>query len=158
MPSPLVRRRTLAGSETKLLHSSSYADLLDSLRRPAPRVFRLPVLVLTRLVEVWVHHEDLRRGKLIAPRPLDEAQRAQLWAAVRLLVRRATAPPSVGLRLVTDDGRQLQRRGPNPATVTLRGDPGEILLYLMGRRATSAATLHGDTAGIGALENGWQLL
>lgn len=70
------------------LREVPYHEFVERLRRPTPALFKLPVIVVTLLVEAWVHHEDLRHSETDAPRPTDARISAELWRAVMLLSRR----------------------------------------------------------------------
>lgn len=153
-----IRRTVLERPETRFLANSSYSELVARLRQPAPALFRLPGLVVTRLVEVWVHHEDIRRVQDTTPRDAARETDAQLWAAVRLLALRISLPSGVALRLATKAGGERWVGSRGRRTVSLNGDPGELLLYLMGRRAQSHAEVLGDPTGVADLEAGWSLL
>lgn len=85
--------------------------------------------------ELFVHHEDLRRGAAgWVPRPADLHRDAQLWSVLsstsRILFRRT----SVGVVLQRPEGaRQVVSTG--QGLVTVIGDPGELLLHAFGRDA-----------------------
>ena len=117
----------------------SYADrpwpeLVDLVRSGPPWYVPGAVDEMINTTEYFVHHEDVRRGRPgWRPRPPDERRDSALWAALsrtgRLLLRNSP----VGVVLVrSDDGREvIARRGPN--TVTISGEPGELLLFASGR-------------------------
>ena len=145
------------------------------LRRP-PRLSPLSLDRVDRLVntvELFVHHEDVRRAGAGRPaRVLPDDGREDLWLALRVvggvLVRRAGLP--VGLRR-TDapggegaeaassvlgagrhagqvvrrfTGRPRTRRAP----VTVVGDTGELVLYCYGRRDVADVRVEGDEVSV----------
>lgn len=103
------------------------------------------------LSEYYIHHEDVRRANDLGPRTdrrdLDEALARLLAASAPLLLRHL----ETGVDLVWNGG-VLYRHGPEPRVV-LSGPPGEILLYLSGRRAAARVNLEGDDEGVEKLRN-----
>jgi uncharacterized protein (TIGR03085 family) len=100
--------------------------------------------------ELFVHHEDVRRGEPgWAPRPADPARDAQLWAALirsgGMLYRRT--PVGVVLRRPSG-GQYVIKTG--PGLVILVGEPGELLLHAFGRSEVQVE-LEGDPGDIAAL-------
>lgn len=128
---------------------------------PAWSPFRLAALnELINGAEYYVHHEDLRRGRPgWEPRKPDPDRDEALWKVVRMMGRltHRRSPVGVILRRTDGDGAAHERkngagtdsvtvkRGPN--TVTISGEPGELLLHLFGRSATRLA-FDGDQASI----------
>lgn len=153
-----VRRRVLDQPERALLARTSRDALLERLRRPPPKVFRLPGVVETRLIEAWVHHEDVRRVEHAAPRPSDTEIEPALWRALRLVALRATAPAGtvVVLRSLTQHCIQLSHGAQGQVEVT--GQPGELLLFAMGRRAYAHVEISGDPAAVRVVRQGTPLL
>ena len=101
-------------------------------------------------LEFFVHHEDVRRGEPgWEPRPADATRDDALWSLVtgqgRLLFRRS--PVGVAVRRPTGE-QAVIRTG--PGLVTVEGEPGEILLYGVGRDA-ARVELHGRPADVAAL-------
>ena len=136
----------------------SYADtpwpeLVDELRSGPPSwsPTRLPkVDEAVNGAELYIHHEDVRRGAPgWEPRPADDTRDAALWALVtrmgRLLYRRS--PVGVAVRR-PGGGQAVIKTG--PGLVTVEGEPGEILLHGSGREA-ARVELHGDPADVTAL-------
>jgi uncharacterized protein (TIGR03085 family) len=105
---------------------------------------------LANTVEYFVHHEDVRRASPgWSPRALDPDEQTALAAPLsraKLLVRRSP----VGLRLERPDGTVAGSKA-GPRTVTVRGEPGELLLFAWGRQANSAVTYEGAEADIAAV-------
>lgn len=153
-----VRAVVLDRSSHQLAESASYRHMIDSLRRPPPPVFKLPGLVLMRIVEMWVHHEDLRRPTTATPRSQDDLTRTQLWSAVRLLCRRVSLPPNLCLTLAAGYDHELKIRSGRPGLASIHGEPGELLLYLTGRRVQAHAEVSGDPGAVALLNEGWRLL
>ena len=114
-----------------------WTELVDLVRTGPPmwspaRLAPLDTKVNT--VEFFVHHEDLRRAQVgWQARPLPVEQARDLWrhvvGAARLFLRRLP----VGLMLQRPGGRPVRVRAGDP-TVTVVGDPGELALYVTGRR------------------------
>jgi uncharacterized protein (TIGR03085 family) len=126
-------RRVQAGFAAK-----PWAELVDLVRTGPPTFSptRIPVVdKLVNSVEMYVHHEDVRRAQPgWKPRDPDPERDAVTWAGVsrsgRLTLRRSP----VGVVLRRPDGAEVVvRRGPN--TVILSGEPGELLLFAFGRDA-----------------------
>jgi uncharacterized protein (TIGR03085 family) len=103
---------------------------------------------LTNSGEMFIHHEDVRRGQVgWEPRQFDAATVAELDKMVssglsKLAVRKA--PGGVVAQL--PDGRTITLKSGEPA-VTITGEPGEILLWLSGRDACSVE-FTGDEAAV----------
>jgi uncharacterized protein (TIGR03085 family) len=138
----------------KELIRTDYATLVATIRSGPPGgFFRIPwVRRVPNLNEFFVHHEDVRRANSRAPRnnaaPLDDA----LWRNVRLagwfLARRLRG---VGLELDWVGTTQLVhvRRGKPIARVS--GLPGELLLYLFGRRGAAKVEFAGSGEAVDAV-------
>jgi uncharacterized protein (TIGR03085 family) len=137
------------------LKGSRFADLVASLRLGPPRgIFRLGLVRrVANLNEFFVHHEDVRRANGFGPRtnPVDEdvALFRNVGHARRMLMLRARG---VGLDIewAGTDKVLGSRRG--VPTVRLRGLPGELLLYLFGRRDTARVEVDGSPEAVAAFE------
>jgi uncharacterized protein (TIGR03085 family) len=133
--------------------ATPWPELVDELRSGPPSwsPTRLPkVDEAVNGAELYIHHEDVRRGTSgWEPRPADDTRDAALWALVtrmgRLLYRRS--PVGVAVRRPTG-GQAVIKTG--PGLVTVEGEPGEILLHGSGREA-ARVELHGDPADVAAL-------
>lgn len=141
--------RPLAGYTDRVRQSLArrpYPALVETLRRPprwSPVAFdRLDRAVNT--LEMFVHHEDVRRGQPDAvPRELPPGLATALWQRVRpyarLRLRRFPAPV-----VVHAPGHGEVRTGQGGGEpVRLSGEPGELALFLTGRQAAARATLTG---------------
>ncbi|MCL4413604.1 MAG: TIGR03085 family metal-binding protein [Actinobacteria bacterium] len=123
-----------------------FEELVASIRSGPPLLWR-PLDPLVNLHELFVHHEDLRRGSgSEAPRPAAQIRDTEeaIWRTLgrgsRLLAR---SLGGIGLDLVDPAGRVIHARRGAPLAV-LSGRPGEVLLYLMGRKAASQTEVTGD--------------
>lgn len=119
--------------------------LVELIRSGPPPLWKLAPAG-AHLSEYYIHHEDVRRANDLGPRTdrrdLDEALARLLPASAPLLLARLEA----GVDLVWNGG-VLYRHGPEPRVV-VSGPPGEILLYLSGRRAAAQVDLEGDEEAV----------
>jgi uncharacterized protein (TIGR03085 family) len=100
------------------------------------------------LNEFFIHHEDVRRADGRRPRSerdLDEGLARLVRAGGRFLLRRVRG----GVALVWNGG-VLYRHGPAPRA-SLCGPPGEILLYLSGRREAARVEIDGHPRAVDSL-------
>ena len=117
--------------------------LVSKIRRGAPLLWsKVPAAI--QLNEYYLHHEDVRRANGLAPRE----DRPDLDERLVRLVRSA-APNYLkkfdgGVDLISR-GDTITTHGPEPRA-TIEGPPGELLLYLSGRRSAARVVLGGDPA------------
>lgn len=146
--SRFAERRRLA------LKDTGFGGLVALVRSgPPPGLFRIGwVRRGPNLNEFFVHHEDVRRANGAGPRTLPPEEEAALFRNVaqagRLLARRLRG---TGLDLVwvgTDDVIALRH---GRATAQVRGRPGELLLFLFGRREVAEVKVTGAREAIEAL-------
>lgn len=131
-----------------------WPDLIEQYRQGPPAWNPMgwgPLNDLANGNEMFIHHEDVRRGRPgWRPRELSAAQTAELTRSVssvlsRLFVRKAGC--GVQARIPGRDPIVLRKGEP---VVTLVGEPGEILLWLSGRDAVELE-FEGDPAAVGGL-------
>ncbi|MFC7616830.1 TIGR03085 family metal-binding protein [Actinokineospora soli] len=127
-------------------------DELVHLVRTGPPAFS-PYALLDTLVnttEFFVHHEDVRRAQPDwQPRPADPKRDAALWTAVARAGKLMYRNSPVGVALRTPAGREVAvKRG--PTTVSVVGEPGELLLHAFGRDQ-AVVDYDGEQAAIGAV-------
>jgi uncharacterized protein (TIGR03085 family) len=125
----------------------SFTDLVETVRSGPPRLS--PVAIprideLTNGLELFVHHEDIRRAQPgWSPRDLGEETDRALWSMARargrLMARRS--PVGLAIQDSTTGATTMLRKG-TPA-VTVKGSPGEVALYLLGRSAHARVELVG---------------
>jgi uncharacterized protein (TIGR03085 family) len=144
---PLTERAMQGYADT------AWKDMVEQLRSGPPawspsRIGRVDEAV--NGAELFVHHEDVRRGLPgWEPRGADETRDGALWDLVtkmgKLYYRRSPVGVVVrrptGAQAVIKTGRGL---------VTIEGEPGEILLHAFGRDA-ARVELRGQPADVDAL-------
>jgi len=109
----------------------------------------------TDVIEFFVHTEDVRRGAGPVPaRNLDPEHVGALWAHLRRTGAMRIRSVPVGVVLVRPDGvrHRLRAAKGEAGTVVVRGDVGELVLYLNGRGAAASATVEGDAADAALIE------
>jgi uncharacterized protein (TIGR03085 family) len=140
-----AERRRLARKRTP------FADLVATIRSgPPPGFFRIGwVRRVPNLNEFFVHHEDVRRANGSGPRRHTTEEDAALFHnavhAAWLLSRRLRG---VGLELAwteTDTFANARRGKPKAC---LRGAPGELLLFLFGRKDAARVDVTGPQEAI----------
>ena len=144
-----AERRRLALKETR------FTDLVATVRSgPPPGFFRIGwVRRVPNLNEFFVHHEDVRRANGFGPRTNPPAEDAALFRNVAraswFLSRRLRG---VGLDLVWAGTDKVIRARRGQPTARLRGLPGELLLFLFGRRDAADVEITGSPEAIEAIE------
>ena len=102
-------------------------------------------------IEYFVHHEDVRRARPgWEPRDLGPALTEDLWGRLPQFGKRLTGKAPVGVTLRHTDGRVLAVKDGTP-TVTVVGDPGELVMFLFGR-SEARVQLEGDDTAIASLK------
>lgn len=146
--------RRFAERRQRALKATGFPELVAICRAgPPPGLFRLGwVRRFPSLNEFFVHHEDLRRANGLGPRRLprdeDEALFRNVVQADRFLSRRLRG---VGLDIAWagTDRVVTARRGQPTARVS--GSPGELLLFLFGRRDAAVVDVTGSVEAIDRL-------
>ena len=101
--------------------------------------------------ELFVHHEDVRRGLPgWEPRESDETRDAVLWSLVRRSGRWLYRRSPVGVVVRRPAGEQAVVKT-GTGLVTIDGEPGEILLHAFGREA-ARVDLRGEPTDVAAFE------
>ena len=140
------RRRALAQED--------FAGLTATIRSgPPPGVFRAGWMRrVPNLNEFFVHHEDVRRADGRGPRTHEQAMDEALWRNVgraRWFLTRRLRGAGLDLRWAGTARTVRARRGEPTARVT--GPPGELLLYLFGRRDAAQVEVSGPAAAVEAV-------
>lgn len=103
----------------------------------------------TQLPEYYIHHEDVRRANGLGPRTdrpdLDEKLRRLAGRMAPLALRKV----DTGVEIVCG-GETVHRHGEPPWAV-IDGAPGEVVMYLSGRRSAAEVDLSGSPAGLAVL-------
>lgn len=122
--------------------------LVGAIRKGPPFWWR-PVPAGLQLHEYFVHHEDVRRANGLGPRTdrpdLDRTLARVVGNSASAYLRHT----AVGVDLVVD-GETIYTRGPEPRA-ELSGPPGDLILYLTGRRSAAQVSLGGDPEAAAAL-------
>jgi uncharacterized protein (TIGR03085 family) len=136
-----------------------WEDLVERVRS-GPTWLTKAVDGLINTVEYFVHHEDVRRGDGSGePRTGIDDVEDDLWGRLtsgsgRLFTRRV--PKGIAIDLVRPDGTTERVRG-GERVVRLVGSPGEVTLYLFGRKDVARVELEGadeDVADVAATDFG----
>ena len=145
-------RRFAERRRARLANTAEFGWLVARIRSgPPPGFFRIGwVRSFPSLNEFFVHHEDVRRANGLGPRDtLTPAFQAALWRNVRrgsrYLSRRLRG---AGLEIAwagTDQRMTVRNAEP---TARLSGLPGELLLYLFGRKAAARIEVLGSAQAV----------
>ncbi|WP_069160248.1 TIGR03085 family metal-binding protein [Nocardia altamirensis] len=129
-----------------------FPELLEEIRTGPPWWSPLrPVDAIVNLTEMFVHHEDIRRGTPgWEPRELPAADEDALWSFARRMGRRAYRRSPVTVVLATSDGKRAVVHSKPGGEVTLTGKPSELLLHAFGRDEVRLET-SGDPEAVRAV-------
>jgi uncharacterized protein (TIGR03085 family) len=123
-----------------------WAQIVDRVRSGPPKwnpTALRSVDSLVNSVELFVHHEDVRRAQPgWKVRSLSPALEAALATPLKRLGGVLTRKAKVGLVLEPEGQSPIRLRKGEP-TVTLRGPLGELVLYVYGRKDVAEITLDG---------------
>lgn len=131
-----------------------FRSLVAMFRSEPPRgFFRIDwVRRVPSLNEFFVHHEDVRRANGRGPRANPPAMDAALWhnasSAPWFLTRRLRG---AGLVLEWTGTPETVRARRGEPTARIAGAPGEILLYLFGRRRVAQVEVTGPAEAVDAV-------
>lgn len=121
--------------------------------RSGPPAFpwRIPKLrALLNLQEYFVHHEDVRRANGRGRRDDIADVENAMWAVLKRGARFSVRKVAVGVELARPGGDVVVGRTGTPMA-RMVGEPGEIVLFLTGRKEAAQVTFEGDPAAIEAL-------
>jgi uncharacterized protein (TIGR03085 family) len=145
---PFARHTTQLMEQQK---AKGYDAMVAKLRTGLPLVFRAGPGAFANVLENWIHHEDVRRANGQGPRPADDEVDAFLWKTLGLSGRMAARKVKpFGLELDAGEGRRNVARDADPRVV-LRGAPGELVLYLSGRKGAAQVDLEGPEDALRAV-------
>ncbi|HEU5031793.1 MAG TPA: TIGR03085 family metal-binding protein [Spirillospora sp.] len=145
----------LAERRQAALAAGDFTALVGTIRSgPPPGFFRIGwVRRVPNLIEFFVHHEDVRRANARTPRTTDPAMDQALWHALTrapwFLARHLRG---AGLELHWAGTTHTVRARRGHPTAHLTGPPGELLLYLFGRKDAAHVQVTGPAAAIQAVK------
>jgi uncharacterized protein (TIGR03085 family) len=121
--------------------AKGYETLVGMLRTGPPWMHRTGPLATANVNENFIHHEDVRRASGEGPRTLDADMSDIIWKMVGFGVRKKRLH-GVAFTLRTPDGREkvITKEG-EPVVTT--GEPGELALFMSGRKEAAAVTHDG---------------
>jgi uncharacterized protein (TIGR03085 family) len=126
--------------------AKGYEPLVAMLRTGPPWMHRVGPLATANVTENFIHHEDVRRPAGEGPRALDREMEDLMWKMLGFgLNKKKLAGAALTLR--TPDGREkaLTKEG-DP--VVLTGEPGELVLFMSGRKDAAVVTHDGPHAAV----------
>ena len=144
----------LAGHLQKVMEqykAKGYDHLVGMLRTGPPLMHRTGPLATANVNENFIHHEDVRRPTGEPPRALDPEMDAILWKMLGLGARMSRRKlKGAAFTLRTPDGRErvVTREG---APVVMTGEPGELTLFMSGRKGAAVVTHDGSDEAVGIL-------
>jgi uncharacterized protein (TIGR03085 family) len=136
------------------LARTDFTRLIAAIRSgPPPGFFRIGwVRRLPSLNEFFVHHEDVRRANGRGPRTNEHEMDQALWRNVSrvpwFLARRLRG---AGLELQWAGTARTVRARRGEPTARIAGPPGELLLYLFGRKGAAHVEMSGPAAALDAV-------
>jgi uncharacterized protein (TIGR03085 family) len=149
---PLARATDL---EYRRVGRRDFPVLVERLRNGPPRLspYAVPRLdSLFNTLEFFVHHEDIRRAQPDwTPRRLDDDTEKLLWSMIRTAGKGLTRSAAVGITVensVTGSAAELRA---GEKSVTVRGLPSEVTLFVFGRRPQARVDLLGEDAAVARL-------
>jgi uncharacterized protein (TIGR03085 family) len=131
--------------------AKGYGPLVAMLRTGPPWMHRTGPLATANVTENFVHHEDVRRPAGEAPRTLDPDMEQVIWKMLGFgMSKKAIA--GVALTLQSSDGREkvVTKQG---SAVAMVGAPGELALYLSGRKDAAVVTFDGTDEAVAIVQN-----
>ncbi|WP_432949966.1 TIGR03085 family metal-binding protein [Kribbella sp. CA-253562] len=127
----------------------SFTELVGKVRSGPPTVsiYNLPGIGhKLNTTEYLVHHEDVRRAVPdFQVRALPAEQQEGLWKQLKLAARSMVRSAPSGIVLRLPDGREAVVKKPTAAgSVTVTGEPVELVLFCFGRQSVAQVDLDGD--------------
>jgi uncharacterized protein (TIGR03085 family) len=126
--------------------TKGYDTLVGMLRTGPPWMHRTGPLATANVNENFIHHEDVRRASGEGPRTLDSEMSDIIWKLLGFGVRKKRLH-GVALTLRTPDGREkaITKVG---EPVALSGEPGELALFMSGRKEAAVVTHDGPADAV----------
>jgi uncharacterized protein (TIGR03085 family) len=138
--------------QDKVAQSTGWDDLVELVSSGPPIYSPFKVLdAVANLGEMFIHHEDVRRAvDGWQPRVLDPSTAGLLRRQLGLMGRLMLSKMPAQVVLLTPAGERIARAGRGD-TVTVTGDPQELLLFVAGRDAIRVE-FDGDPQAIVAVQ------
>ncbi|MFI6446988.1 TIGR03085 family metal-binding protein [Kitasatospora sp. NPDC050543] len=154
-----IRIKALAGWTARVqadFAARPYEELLRLFRSGPPRLSPFGTSRLDELgntLEYFVHAEDVRRAVPgWEPQPVPDDVARLLWRRVPLAVRMEGAGRApVRLELRDPQGQLAEGPRRDAPTVRVTGEPGELVLWALGRGAQSLVDVQGPPQALTAL-------
>lgn len=133
--------------QNRVAENTDWDELIGKIAAGPPAYSPFKLLdPLVNVAEMFIHHEDVRRAEPSwEPRELEPEMVSRLRRTVGLMGRLTLAKMPGRVALRTADGKTVLIAGNGPA-VTVTGDPAELLLFAVGRKAR--VDFDGDEAAI----------
>lgn len=152
---PQLSARTDAATR-RMAEQTPFTELVERVRSGPPRWHpsHLPAVdEQMNLVEMFVHHEDVRRARGgTQPRQLGPEMTTALSRRLGVMAPMLTrGVKDVGLEIVTAKVRK--RVGGQGPVVEVHGHPGEVLLYLYGRKSVAQVEFVGEPSAVARLSS-----
>jgi uncharacterized protein (TIGR03085 family) len=130
-----------------------FTELVDKIRNGPPTfsIYSFPKLgPQLNLTEYFVHHEDVRRaGPAAQPRTLPAEQQQGLWRQLRLAAKGLIRKAPTGVVLRRPDGTESVAKKPTDlGSVTVTGEPAELVLFCFGRGAVARVDFSGEPEAV----------
>ena len=149
---PLAR---LTAMESRRVGRRGFDALVERLRSGPPVLspYAVPKLdAMLNTLEFFVHHEDIRRAQPDwSPRALGDDAEKRLWSQLRAAGKTLTRNVPVGVRIENSVTGSTATAKDATRSVTVRGLPSELTLFMFGRRQQADVELVGDDDAVARL-------
>jgi uncharacterized protein (TIGR03085 family) len=127
----------------------SFTEMVDKVRTGPPTfsIYSFPGLGHNlNTTEYLVHHEDVRRAQAgFTVRELPAEQQQALWKGLRLAAKTMVRKAPSGIVLRLPDGTESVAKKPTGlGSVTVTGEPVELVLFCFGRQPVAQVELDGE--------------
>ena len=134
--------RGYAEGVQRQLAARPWPELVEELRSGPPALLR-PLDEPVNLVEMFVHHEDVRRAQpQWDVRPIEPGEERALWKRLSVMARLSRWRLPVGVTIEAPGCGRVEAR-PGSPHVHLVGPPGELLLFMLGRQDVARVEVSG---------------
>lgn len=128
------------------------AALVEELRIPPLPLRALGLDPLMNTIELFVHHEDVRRAQPTwTPRALGAADETALWRPLPIMGRGLVRSAGVPVTIVSGSRRATLRGGEDP--VVISGPVSELVLFCFGRQQVSDLRFDGPEEKVATLRS-----